>query len=607
MRFFRLALGFWRGPTKGKAWFLASAFLLCLFLAIGLQVAVTRWNKYFFDALQTKDTHVIVLSVGAALGLALATAIVSVALIQSRMRLQLRWRQWMTDTLVGRWLGERRFYQLNILRTIDNPEARIAEDGRLSIELFVDIAGGIINTVFLSASFMVVLWYVGGSLTIGGVTIPGYLVIAVVVYTLSTSLGMFLLGRPLVAAVEQKAAGEGDLRFALTRTRENAETIALIGGDDDERGMIMNSFGALARRWIAVIGRQTRMMFLTSGNNVLAPVVPLVLCTPKFLAGEMTLGDLMQAAAAFGQVQTALNWMADNALNLANWSASARRVAQLDGAFSELDAAAAARGKETIVLEDSPDGAFHILGLTISQVSGVSMLSESDARFEPGDKVLVQGESGSGKSTLIRAIAGLWPWGSGRIQRPNDATIAFMPQRPYIPLGTLRNAVDYPAGATAPTQEEIEKVLVDCGLEHLIPRLDEEDSWANVLSGGEQQRLAFARIFLKKPDIVIMDEATSALDELSQAKMMQFVMERLEHSTLLHVAHRPGLEKYHNRQIWLKREERGPAYISDTAPGGQSVFGKVAARVLKFGRRNTPDKPRSQDKLRAPPDDRKSA
>ncbi|MDE2363096.1 MAG: ABC transporter ATP-binding protein/permease [Hyphomicrobiales bacterium] len=584
MKFIRLALGFWRGETRAKAWWLSSAFLICLFLSMGLQVAVTRWNKYFFDALQSKNIPVIQMSIGAAVVLALATSLVAIALIQARMRLQLRWRQWLTDTVVSRWLADRRFYQLNILRTIDNPEARIAEDGRLSIELFVDIAGGIINTVILSASFMVVLWYVGGSLTIYGVTIPGYLVIAVVLYTAATSLGMYLLGRPLVTAVENKAAGEGDFRYALTRTRENAETIALIGGDENEHDAIMNSFGELARRWIAVIGRQTRMMFLSSGNNVLAPVVPLILCTPKFLAGEMTLGDLMQAAAAFGQVQTALNWLADNALNLANWSASARRVAQLDAAFNELDEAANARGRETIVLEDSPDGAFHIRGLTISQVSGDAMLAESDARFEPGDKVLVQGGSGSGKSTLIRAIAGLWPWGSGRIQRPNDAAIAFLPQRPYLPLGSLRNAVNYPSDGGAPAPAAVEKVLEECGLAHLAPRLDEEDNWSNVLSGGEQQRIAFARIFLKKPDIVILDEATSALDELSQARMMEMMCDKLAHSTVLHVAHRPGLEKYHNRRIELKRDDRGPATMSDKPQGMRSVFEQFATLVRRPGR-----------------------
>jgi len=580
MRFYRLALGFWRGESARTAWFLSLSFLACLFASMGLQVAVTRWNKYFFDALQARDMHVVKLSIFFALGLALATAIVAVLLIQSRMRLQLRWRTWLTNTLVARWLTERRFYQLTILRSIDNPEARIAEDGRISIELFVDIAGGVLNTVLLSASFMIVLWTVGGSLTIGGITIPGYLVIAVVLYTALTSFGMLLLGRPLVNAVAHKAAGEGDFRYALTRTRENAETIALIGGDDDERSSIMHSFTELAKRWIGVIGRQTRMMFLSSGNNVIAPVVPLVLCTPKFMSGEMSLGDLMQAAAAFGQVQMALNWLADNAYNLANWSASARRVAELDEAFSELDAAAEARGRQTIVLEDSPDGQFHIRDLTVSQVSGDSMLAESEASFAPGDKVLVKGPSGSGKSTLIRAIAGLWPWGSGRIQRPNEASIAFMPQKPYMPLGTLRNAIDYPAGGESAATEDIENILRECGLEHLIPRLDEEDSWSTVLSGGELQRVAFARILLKKPDIIIMDEATSALDELTQARMMELVENRLVDSTLLHVAHRPGLEKYHNRQIVLERKDEGPATISDKgSPGGLAgAFGRLFRR-----------------------------
>ena len=288
----------------------------------------------------------------------------------------------------------------------------------------------------------------------------------------------------------------------------------------------------------------------------------------------------MQAAAAFGQVQTALNWLADNAYNLANWSASARRVGELDQAFTELDAATEARGRQTIVLEDSPDGNFHLRDLAVSQVSGNSMLAESEASFAPGDKVLVKGPSGSGKSTLIRAIAGLWPWGSGRIQRPNHASIAFMPQRPYMPLGTLRNAIDYPATDHKAETADIEKILRECGLEHLMPRLDEEDSWSTVLSGGELQRVAFARILLKKPDIIIMDEATSALDELTQARMMELVEERLVDSTLLHVAHRPGLEKYHNRQIELERAEAGPATIADKgSPGGvRGMFGRFLRR-----------------------------
>ena len=378
---------------------------------------------------------------------------------------------------------------------------------------------------------------------------------------------MYKLGRPLVAKVEAKSEGEGNFRYSLTRTRENAEAIALIGGDEDERRMLTNSFADLAQRWLAVISKQTRMMFLSSGNNVLAAAVPLLLGAPKYLAGEMSLGDLMQAAAAFAQVQTAMNWLADNALFLANWSASARRVAALDLAFSELDKLVSATGGNAISLEDSPDEALYLIALAISQHDGKIMLGESTVRIEAGEKVLVKGDSGSGKSTLIRAIAGLWPWGTGHIQRPVNARFAFMPQRPYIPLGSLHAALTYPEDGTAITQDDIANIMTECALEHLMPQLEEEANWAGILSGGEQQRLAFARVFLNRPDVIIMDEATSALDELSQKRMMEMMGEKLASSMVIHVAHRPGLERYHSRELVLKRESGGPAVMEEGIQG----------------------------------------
>jgi putative ATP-binding cassette transporter len=588
-RFVKLARGFWSGSTKRSAWIWSGLFLACLLANTGLAVAVNRWSKYFFDALQNRDFPRLVDSLWLVIGLAIGTALVAAALVQARMRLGLRWRGWLTQNLTGRWLENRRFYQLSVLRSIDNPEARIAEDGRLSVDLLVDIAGGVINALLLSASFVVILWRVGGSLTVGGLVIPGYLVIAVVLYTALTSLGMYALGRPLVASVEVKAAGEGDFRYALTRTRENAETIALIGGEKDERKMLDASFAEVATRWLAVMRRQARMMFLANGNNVLAPAVPLLLGAPKYLSGELSLGDLMQAAAAFGQVQTALNWLADNALSLANWSASARRVAALDAAFEDLDLLTSEKDGKVIVIEESDDGAVHLVAVSISHHDGKIMLEESDARIEMGDKVIVKGDSGSGKSTLIRAVAGLWPWGSGQIRRPTKARFAFMPQRPYLPLGSLRIALAYPDDGGPVRNEEIAAVLDACGLEHLLPRLDEEDNWSGVLSGGEQQRLAFARIVLQKPDIVIMDEATSALDELSQKRMMELMNEKLPEAMVIHVAHRPGLERYHNREIVLKREKGGPASFKEMTPPVERVGKKLLTRFLKSRRAATLD------------------
>ncbi|MFZ3181381.1 MAG: ABC transporter ATP-binding protein/permease [Methylocystis silviterrae] len=549
--FANLSFGFWTGPTRRKATLFVVGLFACLLLNLAPAIAVNRWNKFFFDALQNKDQHLILLSIGLMLALAFASALTSVALLQTRMRFQLRWREWLTQALVRRWMERRRFYQLSVLRLVDNPEARIAEDGRIAIELFVDFATGVTNALLMAASFVSVLWFIGGSLTIGGVTIPGYLVIAVVIYSASTSFGMLLLGRPLVARVEAKAAAEADFRFELSHTRENAETIALIGGDDAERERHYARFSQVALRWVAVIGRQARMLFLSSGNNVLAPAIPLMLGAPKYVAGEMSLGDLMQAAAAFVQVQLALNWLADNSLRLADWFASARRVAALDLFFDDLDKLAIGAEEKMIDLAFSDDGALHLCGLSIAQHDGTLMLADSDAVIGRGEKVLVKGDSGAGKSTLIRAMAGLWPWGSGRILRPRDARIAFMPQQPYMPRGTLRDALDYPRDDTPPDPARTEKILAACGLAHLVSRLDEEQSWSDVLSGGEQQQLGFARVLLKRPDIIIMDEPTSALDDLSQTRLMELLCGEAPGSTIIHAARRNVDKRFYDREIQL--------------------------------------------------------
>jgi putative ATP-binding cassette transporter len=336
-RFIFLASKFWSGASKTTAWLLSFGFVGSLITLMILAIAVNRWNKYFFDAVQLRDIPALELCVLYIIGLGIGTALTTMMLMQMRMRLQLRWRQWLTSALINRWLESRQFHNHHTLRSIDNPEARIADDGRLSVEILVDLAGGIINTVLLSTSFTLVLWHVGGAITLCGWTIPGYLVIAVVLYTVVTSFSMLRLGIPLVKRVEEKSAGEGDFRYALTCARERSGVIALVDGDKTERKLLKQSFEALAESWVAVIGRQTRMVFLSSGNTVLGPAAPLLLAAPKYLAGDMTLGDLMQAAAAFWQVHAALNWLADNALSLANWSASARRVAALDLAYQELD------------------------------------------------------------------------------------------------------------------------------------------------------------------------------------------------------------------------------------------------------------------------------
>ncbi|MDX2158697.1 MAG: ABC transporter ATP-binding protein/permease [Hyphomicrobiaceae bacterium] len=567
-RFWSDAKGFWSGASRRRAWLLTIGVAAFLLLNVAAALAVNRWNKLFFDALEQKQLSEVYLAIGLIVVLMVVSAGISVGLLHTRMRLQIGWRQWFVEKLIRRWIEHRHFYQLTIVQTeADNPEARMTEDARLAIELLVDFTLGVLNAVLAAVSFIGVLWVVGGAISVAGITIPGYLVIVAIIYAALNTLGMFILGRRLVDRVEDKAAGEAQLRYEMTRVKDNAENIALLGGDEDERRHLGKTLADLVTRWLNVIVWQGRMMWLNGANLVLAPVIPLLFGAPKYLAGEMTLGSLMQASTAFIQVQVALNWLSDNALRLADWFASAKRVTVLADAIRRLDESLqAGSGGTTINLGDSPDKRVYLRNLNIAHYDGTLMIDSADVVVGPGDKVLVKGESGSGKSTLIRAMAGLWPWGSGEILRPADAKIAFIPQHPYFPLGALREAILFPHPKEDIPDHRIKEMLVRCGLEHLVPRLGETEQWGTILSGGEQQRLAFARVLVNPPDILIMDEPTASLDELSQFKLMEYMRDLLPDTMVLHAGHRPGIERFHTREIRLVRNERGGPATTEEKP-----------------------------------------
>ena len=503
------------------------------------------------------------------------------------MKLQVYWRRWLSERLAVRWLGDQRFYRLSIAAPdLDAPEFRIAEDARVATEPVVDFGSGIMNAVLTAIVFFSVLWTVGGSADVFGVTIPGFMVFAAIFYSGLMSGSMVVFGRPLIRRIEAKNAAEARLRSEMGRVRENAESIALIGGEADETRGLRLTLDSLVAAWNRQIKQLARMTWLMGSNWAVAPVFPLLLEAPNYLAGTMTLGSLMQTAAAFVQVQVALNWLFDNYPRIAEWLASARRVTGLWAAFGKLDASVGTGAADRIMIGESPDRTLKLVGLSVAQSQRPRHDRRGPHQRAPGDRVLLTGESGTGKSTLIRAIAGLWPWGSGQVQLPAGARVAFLPQRAYIPNGTMRQVLQYPLGIGETPDEALVAALERCGLGHLSHRLDEEDRWDKQLSGGEQQRIGFARLLIQRPDIVIMDEATAALDVASQASMMELFRNELQEATVISVGHRPELEEYHTRKLSLRRFA-GADDAEDEENLRRRALGRLLRRTLRP--RATPD------------------
>ena len=485
------------------------------------------------------------------------------------MSIQRRWRTWLTTSVISRWLANGRYYQLNLVGgDHKNPEYRIAEDLRVATDSPVDFVAGV-TSAFLSAStFIVVLWTIGGALTVtvanSTFTIPGFLVIAAVLYAAIASGSIMAIGRRFVQISEDKNQAEAEFRYTLTRVRENGESIALLGGEEEERDGIDRTFGNVLRQWARLAGQHMRTTLVSQGSSLIAPVIPLLLCAPKFLDGSMTLGQVMQAASAFTIVQSAFGWLVDNYPRLADWNACARRIASLMMSLDGLERAEEAEGFGRIKHgETSGEAMMTLENLSVSLDDGTAVVDETEVSIEPGERLLVAGESGSGKSTLVRAIAGLWPWGSGSVNFHPDRRLFMLPQRPYVPSGTLRRAVAYPGSSDSWDEAEIAEALHKVGLDHLKEKIEEEAPWDQTLSGGEKQRLAFARLLLHNPDIVVLDEATSALDEKSQDKMMDMLMKELPRATIVSVAHRAELEAYHSRKITLERRKGGAKLVSD--------------------------------------------
>ncbi|MGN7828618.1 ABC transporter ATP-binding protein/permease [Agrobacterium radiobacter] len=568
-RFWISARGFWSRRGDALAWPFSIGLLAMIGINVGFQYGINVWNRGIFDAIEKRDASTVYFLASIFPPLVLGSVMIVTSQVYVRMRIQRRWRSWLTKVLVSRWIAHGRYYQLNLIDgDHQNPEARLSEDMRIATEAPVDFVAGVIAAFVSASTFIVVLWTIGGALTlpIGGalITIPGFLVIAAVIYALITSSSIALIGRNFVRVSEVKNQLEAEFRYTLTRVRENGESIALLGGEEEERSDLDKRFRNVRQQWKQMAQQYMRTTVVSHGSMLIAPVVPLLLCAPKFLDGSMSLGQVMQAASAFTIVQSAFGWLVDNYPRLADWNACARRVASLMMSLDGLERAEQSDKLGRIVRgETEGETMLSLKDVSVSLGDGTAVVKETDVEIGRGERVLVAGESGSGKSTLVRAIAGLWPWGGGSVSFRAGSRLFMLPQRPYIPSGTLRRAVCYPQAAESWTFEEIGEALDKVGLGHLKDKVEEEAPWDQTLSGGEKQRLTFARLLLNDPDIIVMDEATAALDEKSQDRMMQTVIDELPDATIISVAHRAELEAFHSRKITLERREGGAKLVSD--------------------------------------------
>jgi putative ATP-binding cassette transporter len=554
----RLAAPYFRSEDRWAGRVLLAAVIAIELALVAVDVMINQWNNRFYNALQDRDWDAFVRELTIFSGLAAAFIVLAVYQLYLNQWLQIRWRQWMTKAYLDDWLGGSNHYRMQLLGdAADNPDQRIAEDIRLFVEKTLEIGIGLLSAVVTLASFVVILWMLSAAAPLrlfgSEIAIPGYLVWAALIYAIVGTAFTHLIGRPLIRLNFDQQRYEADFRFNLVRVRENSEQIALLEGEPAEHGRLSNRFGRVAANWMRIMSRTKRLTFFTEGYRQVSVVFPFVVVSPVYFAGSIQLGGLMQTASAFNSVQNALSFFVNVYRNLAEWRAVIDRLSGFERAVAAARAAAVtppvvevlpAAGQQTVELDD----------LAVHLPNGAPLVAADDITVRSRDRVLVTGPSGSGKSTLFRAIAGAWPFGSGYVRVPQGADVMILPQRAYFPVGTLAEAVTYPAEPGAFSAGRMAEVLRAVGLPALVERLAEEAHWNQVLSPGEQQRLGIARALLHAPDVLFLDEATASLDEASEAVLYRLLNERLPDSTIVSIGHRATLRAFHGRQLTLARD-----------------------------------------------------
>jgi putative ATP-binding cassette transporter len=563
---------YWFSDDRWAARGLLFAVVLLTLGMVYLTVLLNQWNNAFYSALQDKNLVAFRGQLFRVTWLICIFILLAVYQVYLNQMLEIRWRRWLTDRYLRAWLADGAYYRMQLVtRETDNPDQRIAEDVHLLASHTLGLFTGGLRAIVTLVTFVAILWGLSGTFTVplGGlsITVPGYMVLVAVLYAL---FGTFLtdwLGRPLVRLNFDRQRYEADFRFSLVRFRENTEGVALYRGETDEFRGFRRRFEDVVGNWWDIMRRQKRMSYFTSGYGLGAWIVPSIVAAPRYFRGELGLGGLMQTSQAFQQVQDALSFFVQSYKEIAAWCAVVERLAGFERALEHVRQQSSESGVRRV--EGRPTH-LTVEGVDLDLPDGQPLMTNINLSLRQGETVLLGGASGSGKSTLVRAIAGIWPFGHGEIHVPPGARVLFLPQRPYLPIGLLRDAVSYPMPAAGVDDQTLREALEAVELPELAGRLDETAHWALQLSPGEQQRIAFARALVQKPDWLFLDEATSALDEETEGRLYRLMRKRLPEAMMFSIGHRGTLGSFHARRLMVKPNVNGPATIVEApaAPDG---------------------------------------
>jgi len=562
----RIAMPYFNSEDRWPGRFLLVGVIALEFSIVALNVLFNQWNARFYNAIEVRDWDAFQLEMLIFAGLAALFIVAAVYQLYLQLWLRIRWRRWMTEQYLVRWLHDATHYRMRLTGDVaDNPDQRIAEDLDQFADYAIRIGIGFLGSVATLVSFVTILWQLSNQAQTPWLgSIPGYLVWSALFYAVAGTWLAHLIGRPLVRLNFNQQRYEADFRYHLVRMRENGEQVALLAGEEAERHRLGQRFATLVDNFMQIMTARKRLIGFTAGYEQISIIFPFIVVSPAYFAGTIPLGVLTQTASAFGQVQNAFSFFVNAYAQLAEWRAITERLIGFEESAAQAERLRAA---EHIERYEQGSDALTIDDLLLRLPSGAALISAEDVVIKEDESVLVTGRSGSGKSTLFRAIAGIWPFGEGGITIGNGKKLLVLPQRPYLPFGRLDEALAYPEAPQQFGAARLAEVLHAVDLSRLVDRLDEEAPWPHVLSQGEQQRVSLARALLAAPDVLLLDEATSALDEDAEAKLYRLLETRLPGTTLISIGHRSTLNELHQRRLHLEPAVDGTHRLQPVAVG----------------------------------------